>query len=113
MSKVPGDFIGYSKFVVDSDWLRDQKELRYQKRLRQFEQWSKKWITVTRLKTDRLWTDWAIRQWLGKPKKQGKYNVFSVEDVKVAERKKAFKEWRQPRLDKKLSINEFFELPRL
>ncbi|KMJ46691.1 MULTISPECIES: hypothetical protein [Xenorhabdus] len=113
MGKVPGYFVGYRKFVVDPDWLRDMRERNCQKRLERFKQWSKTWITVTRLKETRLWTDWAIRQWLGQPKKQGKYKVFAVADVKVAERKKDFKEWHQKRLEKKQSTDKFFELPKL
>ncbi|MGJ0624002.1 hypothetical protein [Xenorhabdus bovienii] len=113
MSRVPGHFVGYRKFATDRDWLKREEELRYQERRRQFEQWSKKWITVTRLKSNRLWTEWAIKQWLGQPQKQGKYKVFLVDDVKAAERKKAFKDWRQQRLEKKRSTNEFFEIPKL
>ncbi|MDX5628402.1 MULTISPECIES: hypothetical protein [unclassified Brenneria] len=109
MSSMPGHFVGYRKFAVDRDWLKRQELWRDQERRRRFEQW----ITVTRLKSTRLWTEWAIKQWLGQPQRQGKYNVFSVEDVKAAERKKAFKDWRLPRLEKKRSTDAFFEIPKL
>ncbi|EML8490046.1 hypothetical protein WAB73_003276 [Salmonella enterica subsp. enterica] len=113
MGKVQGYFIGYRQFAVDRNWLREQEEARYQERQRKFEQWSKKWITVTRLKTDRLWTDWAIKKWLGKPQKRGVYNVFPVAEVKAAESKKEFKDWHSPRLEKKLSTHQFFSIPDL
>lgn len=65
MAKVQGLFVGYRKFAVDRDWLRQQEEQRYRDRQRQFDEWSRKWVTVTRLKETRLWTDGAIRRWLG------------------------------------------------
>ncbi|MGQ3665370.1 hypothetical protein [Citrobacter braakii] len=113
MGKVQGYFIGYRQFAVDRNWLREQEEARYQERQRKFEQWSKEWITVTRLKTDRLWTDWAIKKWLGKPKKRGEYNVFPVADVKAVENKKEFKDWHDPRIKKKLSTHQYFSIPKL
>lgn len=111
MSKVLGYFYGYRKFAVDRDWLREQEELRYQKRQQRFEAWSKKWITITRLKQDRLWTDGAIKRWLGQPKKQGKYKVFSVEAVIEAEKLKEFQEWRQPRIEKMIARFNHYMIP--
>lgn len=113
MRRPVGLFVGYRKFAVDPDWRRRQEKQREQERCRRFEQWSKIWITVTRLKTTRLWTEWAIAQWLGAPIQQGKYKVFKVEAVKTAERKKAFKEWRQPRLEKKRAACAGFDIPKL
>lgn len=111
MSKYPpGHFIGYRQFVVDKDWLKLKEEQRYQERQRQFSEWSKRWITHTRLKTDRLWTDAAIKKWLGEPQKQKKYKVFSVSDVRKAEDKAVFKEWLAPRLEKKLASNPHFKI---
>lgn len=63
--------------------------------------WKSKFFTVFRLKTESLWTDKIIKDFLGKPKAQGKYKVFSVEDVKEAEKKKKFKEIMIKRIDKK------------
>lgn len=54
MAKVQGLFVGYRKFAVDRDWLRQQEEQRYRDRQRQFDEWSRKWVTVTRLKETRL-----------------------------------------------------------
>ncbi|MGT5325547.1 hypothetical protein ACRWHP_27430 [Escherichia coli] len=55
MAKVQGLFVGYRKFAVDREWLRQQEEQRYRDRQRQFDEWSRKWVTVTRLKETRLW----------------------------------------------------------
>lgn len=109
----PGRFVGHRQFVVDKEWLRYKDEQRYQERQRRFAEWSKKWITVTRLKTDRLWTDGAITKWLGKPKKIEKYNVFAVEDVRNVERRKEFKEWLAPRLEKKLTKAPYFSIKKI
>lgn len=40
MAKVQGLFVGYRKFAVDRDWLRQQEEQRYRDRQRQFDEWS-------------------------------------------------------------------------
>lgn len=113
MRRPLGLFVGYRKFAVDPEWRRQQAQRREDERRRRFEQWSKTWITVTRLKTDRLWTDGAIAQWLGAPIQQGNYKVFRVEAVKAAERKKAFKDWHGPRLEKKRAARAFFDIPTL
>ncbi|HFE3442994.1 TPA: hypothetical protein ACF3I9_004461 [Klebsiella aerogenes] len=113
MAKVHGYFIGYRQFAIDSNWLREQRDKRDSERQRKFAEWSKKWITVYRLKSDRLWTDGAIKKWLGKPQKRGEYNVFAVEDVKRAESNPEFIKWREPRIDKKLTKFTFFVIPEL
>lgn len=113
----PGHFVGYRKFVVDKDWLERQREARAEQRDRDFKEWSKKWITITRLKQSRLWTDGAINKWLGEPTKMDKYKVFSVSDVRKAESKKDFKLWLAPRLSRKIEKEEEFglefEIPKL
>lgn len=114
MGRYPsGLFVGHKQFVVDSDWLKHKDEQRYQARQRQFAEWSKKYITITRLKSDRLWTDGAIRKWLGEPQQQDKYKVFLVDDVKKAERRKEYKEWLAPRLEKKLAANPHFTIKKI
>ncbi|EHO3259841.1 hypothetical protein KK641_004694 [Salmonella enterica subsp. enterica serovar Mbandaka] len=55
MAKVQGLFVGYRKFAVDRQWLRQQEEQRYRDRQRQFDEWSRKWVTVTRLKEGSAW----------------------------------------------------------
>ncbi|EKB8094064.1 hypothetical protein OPM35_004916, partial [Salmonella enterica] len=41
MAKVQGLFVGYRKFAVDREWLRQQEEQRYRDRQRQFDEWSR------------------------------------------------------------------------
>ncbi len=52
MAKVQGLFVGYRKFAVDRDWLRQQEEQRYRDRQRQFDEWSRKWVTVNQAQRD-------------------------------------------------------------
>ncbi|EPD0135438.1 hypothetical protein ACR4TH_004557 [Enterobacter hormaechei] len=111
MAKVQGLFAGYRKFAVDREWLRQQEEQRYRDRQRQFDEWSRKWVTVTRLKETRLWTDGAIRRWLGEPQQQGKYKVFPVEAVLAAEKLNEFQLWLKPRLEKKRAQHHHFLIP--
>jgi hypothetical protein len=111
MSKRPvGRFVGYCKFAVDQQWLTEKRE-------RQDEvnrtDWHSKWVTVWRLKHDRLWTDGAIKKWLGEPITQGKYKVFSVDEISLAERKKSFKAWLTPRLEKKKLLQPEFAIKKL
>ncbi|MDF5600799.1 hypothetical protein P3746_20495 [Vibrio parahaemolyticus] len=113
MPKPIGHFVGYKSFAVDPNWVKTQKKIRELKEQKRFAEWSKKWITVTRLKKERLWTDGAIERFLGKPKKQGKYKVFAVDDVRRAERRKAFKEWLLPRIEKKLATDEYFQIKKI
>ncbi|BBL92239.1 MULTISPECIES: hypothetical protein [Vibrio] len=114
MSKYPpGRFVGYRKFVVDQEWLAMKREQRELERQRQFQQWSQEWITVYRLKKERLWTSGAIKRFLGEPIQQGKYKVFKVEQVRKSERKKAFIQWLAPRLEKKQLDNPYFTIKTL
>ncbi len=113
MVRPRGSFVGHKTFAVDSEWIRDQQKIRDIKKHKRFAEWSKKWITVTRLKKDRLWTDSAIEKFLGKPRKQHQYKVFAVEDVRKAERKKAFKNWFAPRLEKRLAVEPNFTIKKI
>ncbi|EPR7685089.1 hypothetical protein V2G91_005748 [Klebsiella pneumoniae] len=113
MGKVQGIFVGHQKFAVDSDWKKREEERRYQQRCQKFDAWSEKWITVYRLKYYRLWTDAAIRRWLGEPQQQGKYKVFSVEAVRIAETRPDFQAWLQPRIDKKRTMAKISEITSL
>ncbi|WP_154923599.1 hypothetical protein [Klebsiella grimontii] len=110
MGKVQGIFVGHRKFAADSDCKRREEERRYQLRCQRFDAWSEKWITVYRLKNSCLWTDAAIRRWLGSPQQQGKYKVFSVEVVRMAETRPDFQAWRQARIDKKRTMDKFSEI---
>lgn len=113
MVKPRGTFVGNKKFAVDPNWIKDQRKYREFKEQERFKKWSQNWITVSRLKKDRLWTDAAIKQFLGKPKKQGKYRVFSVEEVEKAERKRAFCDWLAPRLERKLIAYPHFKIKKI
>ena len=101
MGKVQGIFVGHLKFAADSDWKKREEERRYQLRCQKFDAWPEKRITVYRLKNSRLWTDAAIRRWLGVPLQQDKYKVFFVDAVRMAETCPDFRAWRQARIDKK------------
>jgi hypothetical protein len=98
------------QIVIDPALFMAKQERRLQQQHRKFKRWSEEWITVARLKSDRLWTSSAIRKYLGEPETQGKYKVFSVDDVKRAEKEAAFREWLQPRIEKCLSTNPHFRL---
>ncbi|EDM66179.1 hypothetical protein PE36_00240 [Moritella sp. PE36] len=108
-----GYFIGHRKFVFSQKEKDDFRDMRDQQFRDQREIWDLQFITVWRLKSDRLWTDKAIEQWLGKPKKKGKYKIFNIGDVRIIEKKKVFKEWLEPRLAKKLSKDEYFEIHKI
>ncbi|CAH4893881.1 hypothetical protein SM77_05542 [Klebsiella pneumoniae] len=79
----------------------------------EFDAWSEKWITVYQLKNSRLWPDAPIRRWPGVPLQQGKYKVLSVEAVRMAETRPDLQTWRQTRIDKKRTMDKFFEIPSL
>jgi len=74
-----GQWIGYGNFVFSSREKEDYKN-------RKINEWKTKFFTVFRLKTERLWTDKIIKDFLGKPKNQGKYKVFNAKDVREAEK---------------------------
>ena len=54
MAKVQGLFVGYRKFAVDREWLRQQEEQRYRDRQRQFDEWSRKWALLQIVGGDKL-----------------------------------------------------------
>jgi len=99
-----GQWIGKGKYVFSTE----EKE-RYKQN--NSDKWNSKWITVFRLKKERLWTDKIIRDYLGKPITQGKYKVFKKEDVKQAEKKKGFKEIMVKRIEKMKLKDEYFIPP--
>jgi predicted RNA-binding protein YlxR (DUF448 family) len=99
-----GQWIGRGKFVFSSEEKAQYKQDNNDK-------WHSKWITVFRLKKDRLWTDKIIKDFLGKPITQGKYKVFKKEDVKQAEKKKAFKKIMIKRIEKIKLKDEYFISP--
>lgn len=70
--------------------------------------WHSRYISIWRLKRDRLWTDSKIVKWLGKPQSQGKYKVYNRKDVAAAESTPEFQEWLAPRLKNKLAKDQYF-----
>lgn len=52
MPKPRGHFVGHKQFAVDPNWIKMQQDIRAIKERKRFVEWSKNWITVTRLKTD-------------------------------------------------------------
>ena len=111
MGKVHEILIDLRTFAVDSDWKRREEERCYQLRCQKFYAWSEKWITVDQLKNSRLWIDAPIRRWPGVPLQQGKYKVLSVEAVRMADTGPDLQTWRQTRIDKKRTMDKFFEIP--
>lgn len=108
-----GYFIGHRQYVKSELQIQIESEKRELKKRLAKEKWDSQWITVWRLKRFRLWTDQAIVRWLGKPKTKGKYRVFSVDDVRIVEAEKDFKDWLAPRLTRKLLKDEFFNINKL
>jgi hypothetical protein len=103
-----GQWIGCGKFAFSS---QEKEEYKNKNKNRKINEWKSKLITVFRLKTERLWTDKIIKDFLGKPISQGKYKVFKIEDVKQAEKKKDFKEIMTKRIEKKKLKDECFVPP--
>jgi cytochrome c2 len=89
-----GQWIGYGKFVFSSS-----EKAAFAERQRRI--WNSKWITISRLKAERWWTDKMIRDFLGKPKKIEKYKVFSISTVRDAESRKDFIAIMRVRIEKK------------
>ena len=69
-----GQWIGYGKYVYSTKEKQEYKE-------RKEQEWHFKFITVWRLKKQRLWTDKLIKDFLGAPITQGKYKVFNKKKV--------------------------------
>jgi hypothetical protein len=59
--------------------------------------WHAKWISKQGLKTERLWTDKAIVEFLGKPRQAGAIKAWQRKDVLAAEKTMGFKAWMRER----------------
>lgn len=97
----------YTKSARERQLERDKRD---QQRKEWSDAWHNNWVTVWRLKRDRLWTDGMIAKVLGRPRKRGKYKVFPVPLVREAERSPEFQAWLAPRLEKAKAKNRYFEL---
>lgn len=103
-----GHFVGYRKYVFTSEEKRQFRERIEREKQDARSAFMKKWITVTRLKQDRNWTDKAISDFLGKPKisrdnRGNQYKIFAVEAVREAEKTKAFRDWMAKRVAQQVS----------
>lgn len=100
-------------YIKSSGEIAREEKNKEARRKAESDAWHSKWITVWRLKKDRLWTDGMITKLLGKPKVQGKYRVFPVTLVIQAESSPEFQAWLAPRLAKATAKNQYFELKML
>ncbi|GIC77165.1 hypothetical protein [Moritella sp. F3] len=106
-------WIGYKQLVYSTKEKQDFSELRQKQREIARFKWLADWQTVWRLKNERLWTDGAIKRFLGKAKTDGKYKFYAVEKVIEAEQHQDFQKWLAPRLEKKLITCPDFLIPDL
>lgn len=79
-----------------------EKRIDAKTRERRQEEFNTTWITGWRLKEFRLWTDGAIKKWLGEPTNINGYKMFQVATVKEVEATPEFQTWLRPRLERKL-----------
>lgn len=84
----------------DGRWHRyseaEKREFGQRERARESDKWHKKWISKAGLK-ERLWTDKAIGEFLGKPQDTGPIKAWTREEVEAAEKTKGFKNWLEER----------------
>jgi len=76
---------------------QERREFGQRMRAQASKEWHSKWISKQRLKSDRLWTDKAILEFLGSPREAGPIKAWLLEDVLAAEKTKEFKAWMQKR----------------
>lgn len=90
-------------------WAREREEARERAR----KKFLSTWISPTRLKRERNWTDGAIKKFLSgvKPKphtnyKGDKSSQYKFSDIQKVESTKAFKDWMNKRIQKQESQKE-------
>lgn len=76
---------------------QERREFGKNKRAEASKEWHSKWISKQRLKSDRLWTDRAISEFLGAPRDAGPIKAWLLKDVLAAENTDSFKAWMQKR----------------
>lgn len=76
----------------------ERQEFGRKKRAEASKKWHAKWISKQRLKSERLWTDKAILEFLGRPRDAGPIKAWLLKDVLAAEQTEGFKAWMQKRL---------------
>jgi hypothetical protein len=75
---------------------QERREYGERKRAELSKKWHAKWISRQGLK-DRLWTDKAIQDFLGKPRAAGAIKAWLRKDVLRAERGPEFQTWMEKR----------------
>jgi hypothetical protein len=95
-----------------SRWIKDDIEKRNDEKSRETRRakFNATWITGWRLKKNRLWTDGAIKSWLGKPTNFDGYKMYPLDKVVKIECTKEFQAWFKPRLVKKIKNDPYFEI---
>ncbi len=75
----------------------ERREFGRRQRAEASKKWHAKWISRQTLKSERLWTDKAILEFLGKPRDAGPIKAWLLTDVLAAENTEQFKAWMQKR----------------
>jgi hypothetical protein len=76
---------------------QERREFGESKRAEASKKWHAKWISMQGLKSDRLWTDKAILEFLGHPHQAGAIKASLLKDVQAAEKTMGFKNWMEKR----------------
>ncbi|MFK1055497.1 hypothetical protein ACIUXD_28265 [Pseudomonas aeruginosa] len=76
---------------------QQRREFGERKRAALSKKWHAKWISKQGLKTERLWTDKAILEFLGRPRQAGPIKAWLRKDVLAAEKTMGFKAWMKER----------------
>lgn len=76
---------------------QERREFGERKRAELSKKWHAKWISKQGLKIERLWTDKAIQEFLGKPRQAGTIKAWLRKDVLAAEKTMGFKAWIEKR----------------
>lgn len=97
-----GRFIGKGQYVYSQQEKNHYREMKVSK-------WKKKYITITSLKNDRLWTNKMIDDYLGKPIESNGYKYYTLKKVLKVEAKEEVRIKLDTRLIKRLKRNhEYF-----
>lgn len=98
-----GRFIGKGQYVYSQQEKSDYREMKVSK-------WKEKYITITALKNDRLWTNKMIDEYLGKPLRNNGYKYYTLEKVLKVEAKEDVRKKLDTRLMKRLKKNHEYYL---
>ena len=102
-----GRFIGKGKYVFSTQEKKDYQQM-------MVSNWKEKYITITSLKNNRLWTNKMIDDFLGKPIENNGYKYFLLEKVLKQENKEDVRKKLNKRVLKKLKQNyEYYKETKL